>query len=254
VERYTEETTFQVENELAKDIKVIQFYISESFRGRLAGPGAFVFVRPVECAEYFNFPVGIMEIEGNIVRVAIEEVGPKSKTLFSMGQRIVVRGPYYNGILGKPWLDNMNYGKILLLAGGMGQSPALPIAVNLRKNNNSVSAIIAPGRVGKIFIGAKLQNLGCEVLEVSSLRQEGLSKFISLLPGCDLVVSSGPDEQHHGIISAMHNAGFDLPLAVTNNARMCCGEGVCGSCEKQSKSGESIRICKTQTDFRNIVF
>jgi succinate dehydrogenase/fumarate reductase-like Fe-S protein len=65
----------------------------------------------------------------------------------------------------------------------------------------------------------------------------------------DLVVSAGPDEQHYGIINAMKTAGINIPMAATNNARMCCGEGICGSCEKVMQDNKVVRACKVQTDF-----
>jgi hypothetical protein len=69
----------------------------------------------------------------------------------------------------------------------------------------------------------------------------------------DLIISTGPDEQHYGIIAAMQAAGVNIPMAVTNNSTMCCGEGICGSCEKETVNHTFVRTCKVQTDFMNFL-
>ena len=40
----------------------------------------------------------------------------------------------------------------------------------------------------------------------------------------------------------------DTRLSAINNARMCCGEGICGACTVSSDSREIIHLCKTQMD------
>jgi succinate dehydrogenase/fumarate reductase-like Fe-S protein len=46
-------------------------------------------------------------------------------------------------------------------------------------------------------------------------------------------------------------------LAVSNNFRICCGEGLCGSCSVDTTGGDTIKMCKCQLngeDFLNDVF
>jgi len=35
-------------------------------------------------------------------------------------------------------------------------------------------------------------------------------------------------------------------LAVSNNFRICCGEGLCGSCSIDTSGGDTIKMCKCQ--------
>ena len=35
-------------------------------------------------------------------------------------------------------------------------------------------------------------------------------------------------------------------LAVSNNFRICCGEGLCGSCSLDTSDGDTIKMCKCQ--------
>jgi len=220
--------------------------------------GAFVFLRLSEDPQYFHFPVGVMKVRGgDTIQVVIEAVGPKScRLLDAQDGGVLVRGPYYNGVLGQPWIDNITCGTILLIAGGMGQPPALPIAARLTANGNRVVALLAPGKIGRVFIDQDLRDMGVEVNTVDSLRRSGrvlLDRWLTdeeARP--DLVVSAGPDEQHYGVIAVMQAAGVNLPMAATNNATICCGEGICGSCEHETNDDRRIRLCKVQTDFSQL--
>ena len=37
-------------------------------------------------------------------------------------------------------------------------------------------------------------------------------------------------------------------LAVSNNFRICCGEGICGACTVAGKDGDWIKMCKCNTN------
>ncbi len=242
---------------VAENTYLLEFCVGSDLAAELGKTGAFVFLRLPDDPQYFHFPVGVMKVNGAAVQVVIEAVGPKSSRLLdSPAKTVTVRGPYYNGVLGQPWIDNITCGTILLVAGGMGQPPALPIAARLMANNNRVIALLSPGKIGRIFIDRDLEELGVTVHNVDSFRRTGngmLSRWLTdeeLRP--DLVVSAGPDEQHYGVIAAMQAAGVNLPMAATNNATLCCGEGICGSCERETSDDRRIRLCKVQTDFSQL--
>ena len=44
----------------------------------------------------------------------------------------------------------------------------------------------------------------------------------------------------------------DIDLSCCNNMKMCCGEGICGSCTARFSGHRVKRLCKVQTDPRNI--
>jgi dihydroorotate dehydrogenase electron transfer subunit len=243
---------------LAENTYLLEFAVGADLAAELGKTGAFVFLRLPEDPQYFHFPVGVMKVGGAAVQVVVEAVGPKScRLLESAAGEILVRGPYFNGVLGQPWIDNITCGTIFLIAGGMGQPPALPIAARLAANNNRVTALLAPGKIGRIFIDRDLEDLGVTVHKVESLRRKGTDLLAAWLADGetrpDLVVSAGPDEQHHGVIAAMQAAGVNVPMAATNNATLCCGEGICGSCERETSDDRRIRLCKVQTDFSQLL-
>lgn len=248
-------TKFDILEQFSNNIFLLDFSVPTELANLLKPIGSFVFLRCPDDPQFFHFPVGIMKVNKEHLQVVIEVVGAKSQKIFLQDNRtILVRGPYHSGILGKAWIDNLNHGKILLIAGGMGQPPALPLAQKLVENNNQVTALLAPGKLGKNCIENELRNLDIAIRCVNSMRKEGLPLVTELLNmSPDLLVSAGPDAQHTAIITAMQDKGVNIPMAVTNNAVMCCGEGICGSCEKEVSNNRKIRVCKMQTDFSSLV-
>jgi len=253
--RMEEEVVFTIKEQISEKTFRLQMQVSAEFAEQLLPVGSFVFLRRPNDPLFFYFPVNIMSITDNTLEVVIEAIGPKSIRLVAEdNSRVLIRGPYWNGVLGQPWIDNLTYGKIVLVAGGIGQAPALPLAVSLMSKNNEVSAVLAPGKVGKIFIDEQLKQLGVGLHIVPSLRKEGLSLLKELiLLNPDLIVSAGPDSQHYGIIRTMQAVNVNIPMVATNNATMCCGEGICGSCLKKVQGNKEIRLCKQQTEFLNII-
>lgn len=217
--------------------------------------GSFVFLRRIHDIESFHFPVGVVKVADNKISVIVEGVGAKSQRFLSnKDDSLMVKGPYYNGILGKPWIDNIMDGKILLVAGGIGQAPALPIIQKLLNNKNTITAIVAPGKVGNVFIEDLLDKSDVLLHTVTSLRKVGLSMLRELLKeNNDVIVSAGPDEQHSAIIRLMNEIGVNIPMVATNNATMCCGEGICGSCHKLIQDNKIVKMCKVQTEYKTIM-
>ena len=256
--RLEADTEFGVKQKISEDTYLLTIKVTPELAQSLDKCGSFVFLRRPIDPHFYHFPVGVMKVIGNTIQVVIETIGPKSARLLENdNNQVLVRGPYYNGIFGQPWIDNIEDGKILLIVGGIGQSPAIAVARQLVKKNNSIQAIVAPGKMGTVFISGELTELGINVQEVASMRQLGmrtLSEYLIDSQKCpELIVSAGPDDQHYGIIAAMHAAGVNLPMAATNNTTMCCGEGICGSCERVIKDNKRVRTCKVQIDFNQFI-
>lgn len=256
-------TELECQLDVKKEVGIHTYYLEFSVTSELAASldkaGSFIFMRRPEDPDYFHFPVGVMGVNRNVIQVIIEAVGPKSvRLLDGDNNKVLVKGPYFNGIFGQPWIDNTRDAKVILVAGGMGQPPALPAAKRLMANGNKVTAIVAPGKVGRIMIEPNLVEMGITVHTVPSLRQVGMPMLKQLLANpnaCpDLVVSAGSDDQHYGVIAAMQAVDVNIPMAATNNTTMCCGEGICGSCTKTTKDNKLVKTCKVQTNFTEFVY
>lgn len=240
---------------LSEHVWLIRVQVSPLLAQELDVPGAFAFLRSPRREDYFSFPVGVYRVRQATVEFVIEEIGPKTVALCAnQPDFIYVRGPYFNGILGKPWIDNLTYGKIILVAGGIGQAPALPILQHLRRQHNEIHVLLAPGRIQSTFLAAEAEPLAAQVAVVPSLRQAGFPLLRQwLCQSFDLLVSCGPDQQHRAIIRLLEEEHYTMPLVVTNNATFCCGEGICGSCLQPADSERRLCMCKVQTDFSHII-
>lgn len=252
--RRTEKAALLRKEQVGDRTYLLELAVSERMARQLAPLGSFVFLRcegDVDCA---HFPVGVMRAADEKVLVAVEAVGAKSSRLLLSGDaHVMLRGPYFNGVLGKPWIEQLVSGSAVVVAGGIGQAPALPIIAKLLAADNRVRVILAPGKVGEIFITELLDAAKAEIHIVPSLRRDGftlLKQYLREEP--DLLVSAGPDGQHTGVIRFMNALGKDLPMAATNNATMCCGEGLCGSCHKLTQDNRTVKLCKAQMDFQQL--
>ncbi len=246
---------FVIEQRVSDNVYILDIPAPKQFLDGMKGSGMFVFLRQPQDSVYSHFPIGIMSVDDDSLKVVIETIGPKTVRFFrDNNKKVHVKGPYFNGVFGQPWIDKLTCGKILVIAGGLGQSPVISIIKTLINGNNKVEAVLAPGKVGKVFIDHVLNELGVDFTIVDSFRRNGsdLVKTRLLSSRYDLIVSAGPDEQHYAIIDIMHELGVNLPMAATNNATMCCGEGICGSCEKKTKQGDRIRACKVQINFSDL--
>lgn len=254
-ERLTEEVEALRQEQIGIKTYLLEFTVSEALAQKLDCAGAFVFLRRFSDPQCSHFPIGVMKVEGNRLTVVIEAVGAKSgRFLLNKEEQIVVRGPYYNGVLGKPWVDDLKDGSVILVAGGIGQAPALPILKTLRENGNKVRVIASPGKVGTVFLKEAIKDPAVIFYSVSSLRKEGFTILRELMwEKQDLLVSAGPDAQHSAIIEVMNSLGVNLPMAATNNAIMCCGEGLCGSCCQLTQDNKTVKMCKTQLNYQDIM-
>lgn len=254
IKRTEEITSFDSLEVIGDKTMMGTFCLSEDLSSQLNKAGAFVFLRRKEDEQFWHFPVGVMSLDGRSVTVAIEAIGAKSSRLLDDASAdIIVRGPYYNGLFGHPWLTVLRQKRAVMIAGGIGQAPSLAAARELVQGSNDITAILAGGNVGKIFIGDVLRSMGIKVVEVGSMRKDGIPILRKIFKkGVDFVVSCGSDNQHCGIISVLNEMNLDLPMAATNNAVMCCGEGICGSCQHKTTDGKVIRLCKVQADFRRL--
>lgn len=240
--------------QVAEAVYSLVLAVSDELAAQLNKTGSFVFLCRPDDPGFYQFPISVIKAEEACIWVMVETTGPKTQRILS-SDTLLVRGPYYNGILGQPWIDKITGGHIVLVAGGMGQPPALPIMRRLRYNNNRVTAILAPGRMGRIFISEEAAAMGVQVRCVTSLRQEGLALVQDIVrqEPVNLLVSCGPDAQHYSLLDVLRQCQADIPMAATNNATMCCGEGICGSCQKETVQRTVIRACKVQTDFSQLL-
>ncbi|MDI6707150.1 MAG: sulfide/dihydroorotate dehydrogenase-like FAD/NAD-binding protein [Bacillota bacterium] len=231
--------------------------VTRTLARELDNPGAYIFIRNEDKPSYFDVPMSVMAVntEENEISVAMQVVGAKTKALESVREGLVIRGPYWNGILGQRYLKGMKDGNCLVIARGIGQAPAAKVVRYLCRGDNQVKIIADPGKVGTIFIKEFIGNAPCEIEELDLTSKQGLRIINKYLKNekYDIVFSGGSDKQHLYIIQEIDKVQDKPYLVVTNNNEICCGEGVCGSCSTRIESGVRVKACKVQLDVRKAI-
>lgn len=243
--------------EISPNALILRLMVTRTLARELDNPGSYVFLREDDKPGFFDAPMSVMMVdkERNEIYVAVQIKGAKTKVLENIEKEVIVRGPYWNGILGQRYLKCMQGGNCLVVARGIGQAPAAEVVRTLYRHNNNVKILIDPGKIGEVFIKDFIGDARCEIEELNIISKQGLTIINKYLKNekYDLVFSGGSDKQHLYILREIDEIGTNPFLVVTNNSQICCGEGICGSCSTRIESGVRVKACKVQLDVRKAI-
>ncbi|MGL4740583.1 MAG: sulfide/dihydroorotate dehydrogenase-like FAD/NAD-binding protein [Sarcina sp.] len=227
----------------------------------LVNPGSFIFIKGDLKNNYFDFPISIenLNIENNFFTLCIEIRGAKTKSILTLkqGEKLNIRGPYFNGIFGIENLKSLNNSNAIVISRGIGGAPSQSAIKKLKENSNNISILydINPFKNDYFFEKAYKNDV-----EYMSIFEKGkltpkFEEYIlkKLEDGVDLIHCAGADILTIEIINFLHKLQLDnILLSCCNNSKMCCGEGICGSCTARYKGQVVKRLCKIQEDPRKI--
>lgn len=240
-----------MERKKIKDnLLILTLKVPQKTERDLKEPGSYVFLRGCSNPSFFDIPLAIMyvdEIEGS-VKVAIKIRGPKTKLLEKCVDEVYLRGPYWNGLFGQRYIKGIHHSRCFIVLGGVAQASGVLVIDKLIKKKNDVTLLLDKADV--IFVKEYLSK-GPKIHEedIFSGRGQKLLKELVSDKSISFIYSGGRDEQHRNILEFVRRYNPEAYLAVSNNNTLCCGEGVCGSCEVDI-NGEKARACKVQFDVR----
>ncbi len=212
-----------------------------------ARPGQFVMVRQAGPAldPLLPRPMGIHDIDSDLVKVLIEPVGKGTVYLSQakVGDRFSVLGPLGNGF------DLEGSGPVLVIGGGVGVAPLVLLAKRLVERGRPVRCLLG----FKTRVQAVVAELFGEV-EVDICTEDGTmgkrAVVSELLAGCleelgpeaatAQIFACGPDGMLKAVTGASHGCGADAQVSVA--AHMACGVGACQGCVVKV-GGEYRRAC-----------
>lgn len=253
-----------VEHEqITEAVVLFTLEVTKTLARELQQPGSYVFLRAEGEPTYFDTPLSILEadVSRGLIKTAFEVRGTKTKALHELSENVMLRGPYWNGVLGLKYIKGLRNNRALLIVRGIGQVPAVAVAQKLRQAGNAVDVILDKGRTGLSLAEPYFAEAGCKVSFHNVY--EGNSRILSpdiknILAGLiredgtKFVFSGGSDLLHQGLVKHLSGLGTETFFACSNNNRLCCGEGVCGSCQTRLSDGKRIKTCKTQINPMNI--
>ena len=204
---------------------------SLSFRDGLcsqAKPGQYVMFWVVDVDEV---PMSLSRIgPGDICGVLVEKVGEATEAIHELkvGQAFGIRGPYGNYF-------TLVEGRALLVAGGMGIAPLLPLANSLRAQGTRVE-LVCGAQTAAELCGLRQARKVVDSLRVTtddgSYGTKGL--VTSLLPPIleerdyNMVYCCGPEPMMKEVFLLTEKYG--LPLQASMERIIKCSVGLCGSC------------------------
>ncbi len=222
----------------------------------LTQPGSYVFLRSSKTSQFYDVPISIMDIdvEENLLIVAIEIKGIKTKSINSLnnGDNILVRGPYWNGDLGLRNIYKSKEGTSVIIARGIGQAPMVPVLKKLYSNGNKIIVVMDKANYKSSFVKKYLELCNCTVISCNTLQSGAISEELkNTIEGLidneniNLIHCSGPDILNYKVLEYI---GSRVDFSCCNNAKMCCGEGICGACSTRFKGHRVKKLCKAQID------
>lgn len=239
-----------------KNVILLRISIPHDLIKNLVHPGSYVFLRSPKTSQFYDAPISIMDssIDDNIITVAIELKGIKTKSINMLkeGDTIYVRGPYWNGDLGLRNIYMAREGTSIIITRGIGMAPMIPVLKKLYSNGNKIIVILDKGNYKNLFIKDYLDMCNCKVITCSTLHNGDLSQELrNIIDGLlenekvNLIHSSGPDILNFKMLEYIANR---VKFSCSNNAKMCCGEGICGACATRYKGSRMKKLCKVQIE------
>jgi NAD(P)H-flavin reductase len=238
--------------EYLSDLNVIVLDVGRGFALKAARPGSFVFIKAVGDEHYYDTPISVLKVdaESGYIYLLVKSISVKTKLIAKAGEKLIVRGVYRNGIEGLSKIIG-KFGKIqekekiLVLTKGVGFAPG----VNLLEwigQETQIDFVIDVDKVCKELVWDYIKpsiNGKIEFVKFPELFEnqgKGLKKLLQ--------------ENKYDVVALLASDYYieetkKLELGKTvlihsNNAHICCGEGICGACSRVDEYGNVYKMCK----------
>jgi len=230
-----------IEKKIINDLLILTLEVPRKVVKCLEKPGSYIFLRNYHSSSFFDAPIAVMHVDEECVKVAVQVKGPKTKSLLrNCNDLVYLRGPYWNGVFGLKQLLQTYHSKCLVILSGVAQASGVLVINALHKNRNKITVIIDKSYP---FFIKKYISRDVKVYE-EDLSSEFLKDFISD-ENVKFIYIGGSDRLQRRILELAQLYNPAVHIGISNNNKLCCGEGICGSCEL---NGQKLKGCKVQFD------
>ena len=242
--------------DISDDFFILVIRVQKGFAIRCMRPGVYLFLRNPEFDNHYDVPVSILDVSLSecTITVGVRVLSAKTKSLASVEKSILVRGPYRSGFIGREL--RKTEGAVMILCSGAGVCPGIFTCNLLRSSceviltardapfeRNLIRHFLRPGNVTESVKGRKTGayvsfrdfDSAEETEKICRTVREKKPENILLLGSREFV-----SRMYH-TLREFHDSSV---FVTSNDFNLCCGEGICGSCELEMKDGRKIRICK----------
>ncbi|MGA7615555.1 MAG: sulfide/dihydroorotate dehydrogenase-like FAD/NAD-binding protein [Thermoanaerobaculia bacterium] len=213
--------------------------------------GQFVIVRLYENGERIPLTIKGSDLEKGTIFLVVQSIGKTTNLMNSLqtGDSILdVVGP-----LGKP-SDIENFGRVVVIGGGVGTAIALPTARALRDAGNHVVSILGARTKELLILEDEVRAVSSEtwiMTDDGSYGEQGLvtkklEQLINNAHPVDLVLAIGPVPMMKAVADTTREAG--IRTIVSLNSIMVDGTGMCGGC-RVIVDGKSEFACVDGPEF-----
>jgi len=234
------------------DLYVITLDVGRGFALRCAIPGSYVFLQPPDREDYYHTPISVMQAdtENGFITLLIKTFSAKTKAICSQEEKLLVRGVYRGGIFGLSKITGrfsriLPDSKVLIFTKGVGFAPAINF-LDWAGSNTQSELIIDPDKICNQVIWDYIQPSTADKITLKSL-QECLDSPLQetiINGGYTAVVALSSDYYIEEIKKIVMNLPSPPAFIHSNNANICCGEGICGACSCVDPNGTIHKRCK----------
>jgi ferredoxin--NADP+ reductase len=220
---------------------------------RVAGharAGQFVIVRASEHGERIPLTICQSDPANGTITLVVQAVGATTVQINAkdVGDHLAdILGP-----LGRP-TEVGDFGRCVVVAGGVGTAIVLPVAEALAVAGNCVIAIVGARDSEHLILLNEMRAVADEVVITTDDGSEGLHGFVTdalatLMAGrgVDYVFTAGPIPMMQAVANATRQQ--KVPTVASLNPLMVDGTGMCGGC-RVTVDGESKFACVDGPEF-----
>jgi ferredoxin--NADP+ reductase len=234
---------------LSPSIKLME--IKAPLVANKAKPGQFVIVRMNETGERIPLTIAdFSQVDGTIT-VIFQEVG---KSTLQMGQ--MDTGDAFENVVGPLGhaTEIQNFGKVVVVGGGVGIAPIFPIARGLKLAGNNVISIIGARAKELLFWEERMRAVSSQLIVCTddgsagrkALVTEPLKELLETQKDITHVWAIGPAIMMKFVAAATQP--FNIPTIVSLNTIMIDGTGMCGGCRVVMDGGAKF-VCVDGPEF-----
>lgn len=235
--------------ELSSEVKWMKVY--HPFITRKALPGQFIILRPTEKSERIPLTIADAEPDTGTIEIIFQEVGSTTKKLGSLGVGSIIHN--LAGPLGKP-VHIENYGRVLLITGGVGAAFIYWMAKAFKEKGNSIWAVMGARSVNLLILEDEMRKICDKVLISTDDGSKGVKGFVTKVledalnsgEKADLAVCAGPIMMMKNVSAITKKYGIKTITSL--NPIMIDGTGMCGGC-RVTVGGKVMFACVDGPDF-----
>ncbi|MBN1913458.1 MAG: sulfide/dihydroorotate dehydrogenase-like FAD/NAD-binding protein [Candidatus Omnitrophica bacterium] len=233
-----------------KDSKVTLLEVLSPEISQKALPGQFVVLMVAKEGERIPLTVVSSDKQKGSITIIFQEIGLTTRLLGRLNT-----GDYLYSIVGPLGhaTEVKNYGKVILVGGGVGIAEIYPVARALKEAGNQITSILGARNKGLLILEEELKGVSDECLIVTDDGSSGRKGFTTDILGellkkdkYALVYAVGPIPMMQKV--AQVTADFSVKTTVSLNALMVDATGMCGCC-RVSVGGQTKFSCVDGPEF-----